>query len=144
MTRRAESTTDKSKQTRRVIDTIEDFKPYAQSVLVFGSFFAAVWFGATIISGLQGELQKLKVEMNEKFKTTDEKFKTTDEKIGKVAATTDEKISKVAATTDEKIGKVRAEAELKSTENFLRYNNDESFVTLRRQTTPFKDLKPGK
>ena len=70
--------------------------------------------------------------MNEKFKTTDEKFKTTDEKIGKVAA-----------TTDEKIGKVRAEAELKSTENFLRHNNDENFVTLRRRTTPSKDLKPG-
>jgi len=37
---------------------------------------------------------------------------------------------------------VRAEAELKSTENFIKYNNDENYASMRRRSPTIKDLKP--
>jgi len=116
--------TSKSKPSLSAREAFEDFKPYAQSVLVVGSAIASVWYLASLLSGLDGNLQKLETEMNERFKTTDEK------------------IGKVAATTDEKIGKLRAEAELKSTENFIKYNNDENYASMRRRSPTIKDLKP--
>jgi len=106
------------------MEAFEDFKPYAQSVLVVGSAIASIWYLASLFSGLEGKIKKLETEMNEKFKTTDVK------------------ISKVAATIDEKISRVFAQTRLKSAENSLKYNNDDNFVTLRRRAHATKDLKP--
>jgi len=104
-------------------------------IVAVGGVLAAVGAGAAIAQSLRDDIQKLESVIQEKFKTvegtTNERFKTVDEKIKTVEGTINEKIKTVEGTinerfkaaegtTKERMLKSRAEAELKSTENYLK------------------------
>jgi hypothetical protein len=66
----------------------------------------------------------------------EDKFLIVEEKLNIL----NEKIKSVDEKTDEKIKVVRAEAELKSTQNYLKYAHEEEYITLRPSHTK-KDEK---
>ena len=97
---------------------------------------SGIGFAAWFISGLKSEIKLLRAEISKVEATTNEKIErvvaTTAEQVNRVEATSAEQVYRVEATTLSRIATSKSESILESTNNFMKYNHSQEYVSLRQ------------
>ena len=116
-------------QVKSMRESLEDIKPYGQTLLFVGSAIVGIIGVSRYISKLEDKIANLE--------------KITDIKLDKMEETTNTKFSKLESTTDAKIKTAKAEAETVSTRNYLKFSKSLDYTSLHPKAYPNSSPSDG-